>query len=229
MLKIPVSIRKGIIERLFTSKNVPNRVSQTGRALGLAGALGGAGIAIDLLRPDEAEAFPIGKFLSKSLVKKIPKVSSSAAKALKGFEVEGKVIKDVTKGTKDWRYITFTDGSVSAETKERITDLIRYKTTVERTGKFATEDSPSQLTRALGSMKMHQDKAKLFSTRDLARDWFKNYIKNLRDMGKEPVDVSFVQAGDKYFPMPKVYADLLEQEGYVRTIMGTKERRILRR
>jgi len=190
------------------------------RIAGLTGALGGAGmVGEELLGPEEAEAGPYGK-IGKEFIKRITKgVVSSTAKGLKGKPLWGKTVKDVVKGTGDWRYIQFTDGTERAVTKDVMNELMQEYGTASKSVELAGKDAPSKLLQAAKSLEFHKARQKPFTTKRLQEEWLKTRQAHVKSMGMEPSEYVWVDS-EKIF-MPKEYAEILETSGAVKIKKGT--------
>ena len=188
------------------------------RSLGPAAV--GTGVATGLsLNDDEAEAFPLGKF-SKNLSKTAREgMQSSAAKRLIGHTLQGKKITDVKSGTGDWRSILFEDGSEMTVKKSELHALTRAKGTKDYMDQFGDEDAEGKLTQALKSLKYHEVRAdnRPLDTVLLKRRYAKGYVDAVQkgDPGQAP-ELTHVHYNNKYFTMPKAYADLLEEYGMLK-------------
>jgi hypothetical protein len=213
------------------------------RIIGL-GATTGAGLAaMGILGEDEAEALPIGK-LVKGGVKMAEKVAgkevSSASASLVGKVVKGKVIKAITKGAQDWRYLVFEDGSFLPVTKDVVTDLARGFGTEGKMKTFENLAPDDQLTQAFKSLQYHLSRQPKYNIGPRSpryiREWHEDYLKNMRELAPEAeVDTVFVEYFDpktkrqEYFQMPRPYAEVLERIGVVKIRKGRAEKKVLKK
>jgi hypothetical protein len=175
-----------------------------------------------LLEPQKAEAMPIGK-ITKTLTKAAKGAESSAVKALRGKTLQGKIIKDVRKGTGDWRAIVFEDDSQMTIKKQHVNDLCRAFGREKYTSKFALKERDSKTVQALRSLRFHEARVRPLSTRRYTRFMHKEHAARLRQIAKDETldpDTSFVLYQDKYFTMPKDYAVHLEDLGLLKIMRG---------
>ena len=195
------------------------------RLVGVAGAAVGAA---SLLGPSEAEALPPGVY--KQAAKGVKGAVSSAAKRLVGYEVQpGKIIQNVFKGRGKWRTIVFEDGTESIVKTSDINNLSRAVGTQKYTDAFRAKGVPDRTTQAMKSLKFHEVRAQPFFQRRDLRRFHKTYLDEVGRFGEEiaPNTVS-VTRGNKYFQMPRSYAEHLEEMGVLKIMKGKVERGILK-
>jgi hypothetical protein len=211
------------------------------RIASLLGTLGGSMAALtDLLEPSEAEASPVGTLLkggtkaaAKALGKAVKGPASRTAKDLIGKKLPAlgdRVIKNVTKGRGDWRYIIFDDESVVPVTKDVLADLERAMGTAAKQTEFAQKQAfehvagaASPLEQARKSLAYHRSR-QLPATVASLEDYYKTYKQNLRSVGQEPPELAVVrEPGTRNpFTMPLFYAEILEKEGDIKIIKRLK-------
>jgi len=167
---------------------------------------------------------PIGEFIKvgAKALKYAKSPISKAAKELVGEEVGGRIIKSVTRGVGDWRYLVFEDGSAMPVKRMILNDLIRNKTTVSQVAEFTAKESEGQLAQAYKSLEFHKSRVYGGHTRQSMELFHKSYTDNLKALGKTPPDLSMVSHAGKNFIMPSEYANLLEKEGTLKVVKRLK-------
>lgn len=171
---------------------------------------------VDAVGPREAEAGVIGKVI-RTTAKTLAKTSgeSSASAKLKGFQAFGKVIDKVLKGQGNWRYLIFEDGTQLAVEKDVVTSLAREAGTKAKMAELAAkEEGEPRLAQALKSLDYHMRRQSPFATRSLKDAWHKKHKEDMRKLGIEPEEYVWVKSHKIY--MPKSYATILEDAGYVK-------------
>jgi hypothetical protein len=184
------------------------------RILGLTGALGGGMAALDQLDPNEAEASPIGKLVSKVVKGPV----SSAARTLVGHEISGMKIKNVIKGREPWRYITFegTDKVIPA-TKDVINDLARQFGEEMYTGLAEVRQPAEALKMAIKSAEM---RLRLKGTGPYTKEELKaldaQHVNNLNQLEIQPKKKVWVRYRNERIQLPETYADILEKYNLIK-------------
>lgn len=188
------------------------------------------------LGPSEAEASPVSNIIkagAKALAKaKLP--PSRTAEKLIGTEFKGGVIKNVTKGTGNWRNVVLQDDSVYPVTKDVLSSMMRQQGTVGKMAELESKKLPvamklgsvnpagpsgGQIDQALTSMAYHESRANPYLPRKTIRDNYKDYIRQVKETGAGiAVPYSLVQRGTLMYSMPTPYAQLLEKEGHLKII-----------
>lgn len=178
--------------------------------------------AYDVIGPSEAEAFPIGKALKPSMIKKLSSELSRAVKLLTGTPFQGKTITNVTRGKRDMRYIHLDDEGVVPVTKDVIADMARKVGTNNYIDAFNVKEPESQLIQAMKSLEYHRKRRAIFGPGPRVKDQFKRYETQLTEAGLEAPPTSYVSYNGEKFSMPSEYADLLEREGVIKVIKRLK-------
>jgi len=188
----------------------------------------------DFFSPSEAQAFPIGKIFKVG--QKALGSLSSASKQLAGKKLQGKVIREVRKGHGDWRQIIFSDNTVLPMTKDYVHTLSRVKGTEKMLNLFEERDQSGRLQQAMKSMSYHEAYARRNptsslpkSSRDYTRQLHKNYLSEAQELDPTVIpDSVMVSRGSLYYSMPRDYAELLERNGILNIVKGTREQRLLK-
>lgn len=159
--------------------------------------------------------------VGKSLLKKaLASIESSAAKPLIGTKYKEKVIKRITKGDGDWRYIVFGDDEVEAVNKSVINSLARKEGTDQAMTKFASGTSESKLAQAYRALEARKVNAS--EDKKAVLDYFNKYTEQLKGTTNIVPKTSLVELEGRYFSMPKEYADLLNSEGALKILKDMK-------
>lgn len=198
---------------------VKAKLGKLSKWLAVTGVLG---TGLDVVTPDEAEAFPRGIFKvpKKKLAKEIAEgVYSSAHKDLKGKELQGRIIESVRKTGRRERALTFTDGTVMTLDKDDINALARSLGTRKYVDAFKEKDKESQILQAMKSLKYHQKRA-MPVNRNTHRLLHRDYLKRSAEMtgGEYPDTVFVLHGGTEFFQMPREYAEILEGMGKVKIL-----------
>lgn len=176
---------------------------------------------LSAIGPSEAEAgplWPIGKAF-KAAARGVEKGAvSGTAKYLKGTEFKGGVIKDVTKGRGNLRYIILEDDTAYPVSKTAVSDLVRTAETKRRISGFKQLAGKYDIKMALNSMAYHEARSNPYQSKTAIRDAYKAYAKQMKEAGVTKAPYSLVERGGKMFTMPSEYAELLEKEGHVKII-----------
>jgi len=181
------------------------------KIVGLAGALG-----LGIFGTKEAEAFPL-KNVVKGGARKVLGSISSASERLKGYTLEGKVIKEVRKGRGNWRVIIFEDGTEQSMTKDYVTSLCANKGTHKYVNKFSRKGSlEGKIKQAEKSLDIRLKKAKPLMHKPLTHARRQHDYDRLKELNVKQADVIGVWKDKRYLTMPKEYAELLESQGKVR-------------
>lgn len=181
-------------------------------------AVGGSTMGIlDLLGPSEAEAMPRGVYQGITKAALSGEVSS-AAKVLVGKVLDGKTIKDVRKGTGNWRGILFDDDTMMTVTNTELNDLSRAFGTQKYTGAFqGAAEGATKTEQALKSLDYHYSRVKPFVTKGTTELYHKRHVERLKEMGlSETPSGSLVSYKGKFFTMPTEYARHLQDLGLVK-------------
>jgi len=189
------------------------------RVIGAAGAAGGLAMA------EEAEASPAGVF-TKAATKAAKGMISSASKLLKGFQIQpNKVIKEVRKGRGVWRSILFEDGTTMTVEQKYVNDLCRARGTQLKMGELTTKSGDAKTLQALRSLKFHEARVRPFFTRDMIRKMHTEHLKRLKEVGEDlrSSTTAYVVHRNKYFPMPREYAEILQEQGIVKIMKGLRD------
>jgi putative heme degradation protein len=177
--------------------------------------------------PKEAEAMPVGTIVKRA-TKATLGAASSAAKALRGMTLQGKVVKDVRKGRGVWRSILFEDGTQMTVEKRYVNDLCRARGTQAKMEEFGAKRGDAQTVQALRSLRYHEARVQPFFTRDTTRKLTKEHQTRLSQIDEAiDRDSAYVLYQGKYFAMPKEYATHLEGMGILKIMRGTRETRAL--
>jgi hypothetical protein len=177
------------------------------------------GVALVGFFVTEAEAFPVGKPIAKIARKVAGKGLSSASSALKGMVIEGKVIKEVRAGQRNWRYLVFEDGSGRPVTKEFVHDLCQSGGTAKYMNKLQARPSEEKLMQAEKSLNYHLNRVYYDSPKYTQKPRRQRYLNRLGEVGQkseEKPDLVGVWYNKIYLTMPRPYAELLERAGRLR-------------
>lgn len=200
-------------------ENIPTNFRRWIKAVPLTTALVGG-------EEDEAEAFPIKKMLKAGEVILTGQISR-AAKGLKGTAFKEGIIKSVTKGKGDWRYVVLEDDTVYPVTKDVVSNLMRKQGTEAKMAEFSTKAPTQQLEQALISARYHGGDRKLglkgrtapLVTKPLAKAQNQYYTKELKTYGfDEHTKYSTVRREGRTFTMPTSYAKVLEEQGLIKVL-----------
>ena len=203
-----------------------NKLYPPSKVLGAAGVAAGA----TLLPSEDAEAFPFGKVIKgMKSIKASKGIKSGTSKELtgrvlfgeevKGLQMEGKTILNVTKSAGPWRNINFDDGTSLPVTKDILHDIMREVGGRNYQYKFSQERGIDKLLAAEKSLKFH-----------LARVNKKKagyQRKRLEKRLKQTFEPSTVEHVTCYYKgielsMPREKAELLERVGRVVIERGGK-------
>ena len=184
--------------------------------------------AADFFSPDEANAMPPGVFnKAKGAVKG---AISSATKALKGHDIQGRVIKTIRKGKGKWRSIHFEDGTSMTVDTEYVNSLCRAKGTKRYKEAFEAQGVEGQLSQAMKSLQYHRARKQPFASREIVRNRHTRYLQQASEMDPNlPPDTVFVKFNNEFFQMPKHYAEILQDNGIVQISTTKRDEQILER
>ena len=183
----------------------------------------GAGAAA-LTSPDEAEAAPIFKPLSRIASRIAKMTESSTSKKLVGQTVLGKTVKEVRQAADaPTRYIVFDDDTYVEVHKDVLNSLMRYLGTQQSLQKFKELPRKQKVLHAETSLthRLQYPQADLPEAKKL----FDLYKYDLERLGLKPHDYVFVRVpatGPNFqvVQMPREFAELLEAEGRVKILKG---------
>ena len=190
------------------------------RILGLTGALGGGMAALNRLNPNEAEASPIGKIVTKVVKGPV----SSTARRLIGHEISGMTIKNVVKGSNQWRYITFegTD-QVMPVTKDVLNDLARQFGTEVYTGIAEAKGGAEALRMAIKSAEMRLNlKGTGPYTKAETAALEAKHVNTIKELEMQPSKKVLIKYRGEQISIPETYATILENHGLAKRAKGGK-------
>lgn len=179
---------------------------------------------------NEAQAMPRGVYQAIDYGAQLWRHSRDAKKLHGRTLAPGKVIDTVIVTGENERRIRFTDKTESIVDKKDISNLYRSFGTLDQEAKFALgKDKDVNLAQALKSLSFHEARAKTVPEKHIT-SFVDEYLTNLEEMGQHiNPDIVFVKRNEKVYTLPKLYADLLEQEGYVEIVKTEKYVDILNR
>ncbi|MBT9168292.1 MAG: hypothetical protein DDT19_01637 [Syntrophomonadaceae bacterium] len=190
-----------------------------------AASLPGAATMADILKPEEAEAFPI-KEIIKSGKKAMLKVPSTAEKDLIGKRIGDKVVTGVRWMRGGWRRVYFSDGTEVDLTKDYLNSLMRSLGTKAYMREFGTQPARGRQSMAAASLSKRLDMIDIPISEHVKRH--KEHMTRLNQMERvlnlspgslvtEGVWVRYPRGSPdaRVFQMPKLYADELEKAGEV--------------
>jgi len=169
---------------------------------------------------DEAEAakfFPVGAKLTKKAKDAVMGVlSEGSTKALAGRTFRNQVIKEVRKGSNPrYRAVIFDDGSMATLTTKEVEDLCRYKGTEDYLDAFREAGRTEKVDQAMRSYE-HRKKRLGTALQSLKQAYHKSYVESTEHLVGGHQEHLFVDDGIDIFPMPKPYAEVLEEIGVVK-------------
>lgn len=186
-------------------------------------AIGGAVMTALQLGPDEASAMPRGVYQAIDYGAQVLRKSRDAKKFYGRTMAPGKVIDTVVVTGENERRIRFTDGTESIVDKSDIHKLYKsFGTKDYEAAAVLDKDPVSQMTKAVKSLAFHEARYKQVPEKE-ALQYVDDYLRNLSEMGEHiSPDIVFVQRGDKVFTMPRVYAELLEEQDLLKILRSDK-------
>ncbi len=161
------------------------------------------------------------KQLSKVAIKNaIKSEESSASKALAGTLYKDKVIKSITKGKGDFRYIVSENDEVELVTKDVINTLARRVGTEKAVTSFASMAKQDRLLKAYKALELRKVNAN--EDKNAVLDFYKSYKNQVDLSGNLIPKMSLAEADGKYFTIPTDYANILKKEGVIKILEDLK-------